>query len=113
MKKTFKTIQNLSNNPLVGLATAAIKPTPAGVAYAGANLVSKMSTGKTIPEHLKSSIKGPPQSKSNNVGPKKKNPSVAGESVQYDAKQKNILRDRKSRGGLVTYKSVQDLNNKM
>lgn len=113
MKKTFKAIQNLSNNPVVGLASAAINRNPAGAAYSGANLVSKMTTGKTIPEHLKSSVKGPPKSKSNKVGPNKKGKTVASGDVQYDAKQKNILRDRKSKGGLVTYKSVQDLNNKM
>lgn len=95
-----------------GAVTLAGSASPVSKAYAGANMASKALTGKTIPEHLKSQIKGPPQSKSNKVGPKKKGKTVASEDVQYDAKQKNILRDNKAKGGLVSYKSVSDLESK-
>lgn len=109
----FKTVQQLAANPYVkGVIGMATSSSPAGKAYAGANMASKALTGKTIPEHLKSQIKGPPQSKSNKVGPKKKGTTVASGDVQYDAKQKNILRDNKAKGGLVSYKSVSDLESK-
>ena len=107
---SFKDIKNLANNPLVGVVTTAMRPTPAGIAYTGANLASKAMTGKTIPEHLKDTVKGPAQSKSNKVGPNKKGKQVG---MDYDAKQKNILKDRKAKGGLVTYKNISQLQEKI
>ena len=43
---SFKNIKDLANNPIAGVVTTALKPTPAGIAYTGANIASKAFTGK-------------------------------------------------------------------
>jgi len=103
----FKNISQLANSPVVGVITTALKPTPVGIA----NLASKVITGKSIPQHFKNSIKGPAKGTSNKVGPNKKGDSTIEGSIYRDAEQKNILRGRKSKGGLVAYKNIQDMDN--
>ena len=105
---SFKDIKDLANNPIAGVVTTAIKPTPAGIAYTGANLASKAFTGKTIPEHLAGTIKGPATG-TGNVGPDKKGDVVSEGGFFRDPKQKKIMRGRNAKGGLISYKSITDM----
>tara|TARA_R110002167_G_scaffold76209_2_gene212396 strand:+ start:1223 stop:1573 length:351 start_codon:yes stop_codon:yes gene_type:complete len=109
---SFKGIKQLATNPLVGVVTTALKPTPLGAAYTVANVATKAMTGKTIPQYLKGTIKGPATGSSNKVGPNRKGDKTITGSIHRDPEQKNILKDRKAKGGLVTYKNVQDMDNK-
>ena len=91
---SFKDIATLANNPLVGVATTAMKPTPLGIAYTGANLISQAATGKTIPQHLAGSIQGPATSTSTAVGRNKKGDVVAEGGSFRDPEQKNQAKMR-------------------
>ena len=108
----FKNVQQLATNPLVGVVTTALKPTPLGVAYTVANVATKAMTGKTIPQYLKGTIKGPATGSSNKVGPNRKGDKTITGSIHRDPEQKNILKDRKAKGGLVAYKNVRDMDSK-
>lgn len=109
---SFKDIKDLANNPMTGVVTTVLKPTPAGIAYTGANIVSKAVTGKTIPQHLVGSIRGPATTRSTAVGPNKKGKKI-GEGGHRDAQQKYILRSAKSHGGLVSHKSISACESSM
>lgn len=110
---SFKDIATLANNPLVGVATTAIKPTPLGIAYTGANLISQAATGKTIPQHLAGSIQGPATSTSTAVGRNKKGDVVAEGGSFRDPQQKDISRSAKAKGGLVSYKDIGHMHTKV
>ena len=92
-----------------GIAKSVISPTPAGVAYTGANLASKAMTGKTIPQHLAGLHTGPATG-TGNVGPDKKGDVISEGGRFRDPQQKNILRGRNAKGGLVSYKSISDMD---
>jgi len=105
---SFKDIKDLANNPIAGVVTTAMRPTPAGIAYTGANIASKAFTGKTIPQHLAGTIKGPATG-SGNVGTNKKGDVISEGGSFRDPQQKKTLRGRNARGGLISHKSVFDL----
>jgi len=109
---SFKDIKDLANNPIAGVVTTAMRPTPAGIAYTGANIASKAFTGKTIPQHLAGTIKGPATG-SGNVGRDKKGDVVSEGGSFRDPQQKKTLRGKNSKGGLVAYKGISDLHNKV
>lgn len=111
----FKNITALANNPLVGVATTALKPTPAGIAYTGANLISQATTGKTITQHLMDLPKGPATG-TGNVGRSRKGKTIREGGYHRDPEQKNQSKMRVgnySTGGLVTYKGISDLHTKV
>ena len=58
-----------------GVAQTAMRPTPAGIAYTGANLASQALTGKTIPQHLAGTITGPATG-TGNVGRNRKGKTI-------------------------------------
>lgn len=124
----FKNIAQLANNPLAGIVTTALRPSPLGIAYTGANLISKATTGKTIPQHVVTAAQNAanqPPSPTSNKG--QSNPALAeqkmirGVAVQdlekLSSANPNLSRgdfDRTSRakGGAVYYKSIGDMEAK-
>lgn len=109
---SFKDIKDLANNPIAGVVTTALKPTPAGIAYTGANIASKAFTGKTIPQHLAGTITGPATG-TGNVGRNKKGKTIQEGGSFRDPQQKDISRSAKSKGGLVNYKDIGHMHTKV
>jgi len=112
---SFKDIKDLANNPITGVVTTAMRPTPAGIAYTGANLASQALTGKTIPQHLVGSIRGPATG-TGNVGRNRKGKTLQEGPSNPTPKQKSKKEMRVgqySQGGLVTYKGISDLHTKV
>ena len=112
---SFKDIKDLANNPIAGVVTTAMRPTPAGIAYTGANIASKAFTGKTIPQHLAGTIKGPATG-TGNVGRNKKGATIQEGPSNPTPKQKGKKEMRVgqyARGGKVDYKDIGHMHTKV
>jgi hypothetical protein len=95
----YKTIKDLADR------SGVMSVTPAGIA---ANVISKAVTGKTPLQHFAGQITGPATG-SGNVGRDKKGDVISEGGSFRDPQQKKTLRGRNARGGLISHKSVFDL----
>jgi len=97
---------------VVGIGKLITNPTPLGVGAALANVASKEMTGKSLGQHAmdyaRQNIK--PATGTGNVGPDKKGDVISEGGRFRDPQQKNILRGRNAKGGLVSYKSISDMD---
>ena len=98
----YKDVKDLANR------SGVLSVTPAGIV---ANVVSKAITGKTPLQHFAGQITGPAQGKGN-VGRSRKGDVVAEGGSFRDPQQKNIIRGRSAKGGLISYKSISDMESK-
>ena len=112
MSKSKVNINNLAT--AIGVGRTLMKPTPAGIAYTGANLASQALTGKTIPQHVRNYVKTQikPATGTGNVGPNKKGKTIQEGPSNPTPKQRSKKEMRVgqfSQGGLVSHKSIFDL----
>ena len=109
IKPKLPNIMNLQS--VAGAVYTAVKPTPLGVALTAGNLISNATTGKTLTEHAIDAVK-PDKTKTtttDETDDKKDNDAVG---VSYNPAQlgpKNMRAGRLAKGGLVSHKSVFDL----
>lgn len=107
---SFKDIKDLANNPIAGVVTTAIRPTPAGIAYTGANLASIAFTGKTIPQHITSSAQKAPTKPRNvvqdTIRQQKMMEGIAPQKRKKPSTKNPTFSQQYSHGGLVSHKSV-------
>ena len=82
--------------------------TPAGLA---ANVISKALTGKTPLQHFAGQITGPATG-TGNVGRSRKGDVILEGGSFRDPQQKKIMRGRNAKGGLISYKSITDMESK-
>lgn len=52
LASAYKNAKTIMDHPLTGIVSTALKPTPLGVAYTGANLLSKATTGKPLAQNV-------------------------------------------------------------
>ena len=128
MPKIPPNINNLAT--VAGVVSTILKPTPVGVAMTAGNLISNATTGKTITEHVvdavANSASSSPQTKNT---PTKPNRNAVGDAVRQAKMMRGIApqtreaastvnptfargdfdRAPNSRGGVVSYKSVFDM----
>jgi len=114
----FKNIGQLMSNPTAGLIGSAIQRSGPGMVYGAANVATKAITGKTIPQHFISSAQRPAradtqqrlarmQAKANrSVSPQKLEKLS---SATASLSRGDFDRAGNSRGGVVSYKSIFDL----
>ena len=95
----YKTVKDLADR------SGVMSVTPLGIAT---NVISKRVTGKTPLQHFAGQITGPATG-TGNVGPDKKGDVISEGGRFRDPQQKNILRGRNAKGGLISYKSVFDM----
>jgi len=96
----YKTVKDLADR------SGVMSVTPLGIAT---NVISKRVTGKTPLQHFAGQITGPATG-TGNVGPDKKGDVISEGGRFRDPQQKNILRGRNAKGGLVSYKSISDMD---
>jgi len=98
-----------------GIAKTAMRPTPASIAYTGANLASQAFTGKTIPQHL-AGLKTGPATGTGNVGRNRKGKTIQEGPSNPTPKQKSKKEMRVgqfSKGGVVSHKSISACESSM
>ena len=96
----YKTVKDLADR------SGVMSVTPLGIAT---NVISKRVTGKTPLQHFAGQITGPATG-TGNVGPDKKGDVISEGGRFRDPQQKNILRGRNAKGGLVSYKSISEMD---
>tara|TARA_B100001939_G_scaffold195602_1_gene168325 strand:- start:881 stop:1231 length:351 start_codon:yes stop_codon:yes gene_type:complete len=113
-----KKLVNIFTNPMSGLIGSAIQRSGPGMVYGAANVATKAITGKTIPQHFVSSAQRPAsadtqqrlarmQAKANrSVSPQKLEKLS---SATASLSRGDFDRAQNSKGGVVSYKSVFDL----
>lgn len=112
---TFKDVKDLMNNPLAGIVSTALKPTPLGIAYTGANLISQATTGKTLAENVVEAAttnKGDRKEYVGDYGSVKAYGTGTEQGRRSEAKTQKRSVAMKN-GGLVSYKDVNHLHTKV
>ena len=112
---TFKNVTALMNNPLVGIVSTALRPTPLGVAYTGANLISQATTGKTLAQNVIAAAttnKGDRKEYVGDYGSVKAYGTGTEQGRRAEARSQKRSVAMKN-GGLVSYKGISDLHTKM
>lgn len=99
---------------VIGVGKLVTSPTPLGVGAALANVASKEMTGKSLGQHAmdyaRQNIK--PATGTGNVGRSRKGDVISEGGSFRDPQQKNIIRGRSAKGGLISYKSIADMESK-
>lgn len=99
---------------VIGVGKLVTNPTPLGVGMALADVASRKITNKSLGQHAVDYALqniGPAQG-TGNVGRSRKGDVISEGGSFRDPQQKNIIRGRSAKGGLISYKSIADMESK-